>query len=397
MGWSQRLIACCIVCLILSLAYQGHDISIRYGVQVVNSVPSSSDAAANNIATFNLTVRVANHQSRGSVQVQALLEDNPSSPIATVKSQDVSSPTKRRNETSIPKLEASHSPRDDTTPNLDTTRNDDDTPLHRHRMPISIVVQLSGEMGNNLHKIAFGRALQNLLKERYQIMDTQLVFRRQERGGKWVFPKRDIQQCFPNLRHYDFELGNSDEFNERRRQQANWLGHDAAFQLLELQNGISASDIDKGLEYLHHLIDTKNPMDGDPSSTMMMEPSPPDANISLPFIYSQAFVDYSLIDRFYNDFRELFTFDELACCNLVPDADESVFVSKNVQTPIILLRMDTCILLFPNNGSHLLGAFISALLFGVSALSQLYCRATTKMEKQGVRRAQSQPNRQRLV
>jgi hypothetical protein len=367
--------------LSLRIVYQSHNLSTRYGVQV-DSAQSTSDAAnyLNHIATFNSSSQVAN-QSRGGIQAL----ETPL-PIVTVtntddilESQEVSS-SSDRNATIIPKLRvANHSSRGDT-PNLDTgsstqwtistlynstiptnrsqsetpsirpfeepnktsaikdNTNADDMPLNRREMPISVVVQLSGEMGNNLHKIAFGRALQNLAKERYR-MDTQLVFRRQERGGKWVFAKKDIQQCFPNLRHVDFQLGNSDEFDTRRSQQANWLGRDA-FQLLQLQNGINSSHIDKGLEYLHHLVANR-------TDRTIMEP--PNANISLPFIYSLAFVDYSLIDRYYNDFRELFTFDELACCNLVPDADESVFVSKKVQT----LSFCGCMLCYPNHGSYL--------------------------------------------
>jgi hypothetical protein len=364
MAWRQRRIVCCIVCLILSLVYQNHDISTRYGVLQADYSAQFSSNATNNLnhnATFNSSsllreavLLVANHSSGG---IQAL--ETPS-PIATMgntderleSSQEDSSPSKR-NATIIPKHGANHSSRNDT-PNFDNTSSlstrwtistpnnltiptnkvhsetpfsianttsADNMPLNNRskKLPISIVVQLSGEMGNNLHKIAFGRALQNLLFQRYQ-MDTQLVFRRQERGGKWVFARKDIQQCFPNLRDFDFVLGNSDEFDERRRQQANWLKDREAFQLLELPNGINASLVDKGLEYLHRLVANQTT----DRTTMEL---PPNANISLPFIYSQAFVNYSLIDQFYNDFRELFAFDELACCNLLPDADESVFVS----------------------------------------------------------------------
>ena len=369
--------------------------STRFGVQV-DSAQSTGDTANN--ASFNSSSPA--NRSRGGI-------------IATMRNTD----EKSRNASIIAKVRADHSSRGDT-PNLDTSSSPqwtistvnnstipttkrksetltikpleeptkttrskhyiaittiaDDMPLNRLTKPISIVVQLSGEMGNNLHKIAFGRALQNLVKERYQ-MNTELVFRRQERGGKWVFAKKDIQKCFPNLRHIDFELGNSDEFDERRSQQTNWVGREAS-QLLELQNGINASHIDKGLEYLHRLV----------ANQTDRTKEPPNANISLPFIYSQNFVDYSLIDRYYDDFRELFAFDEEACCNLGPDADESVFVSKVKRTDIVLLRMHVSVSKWLTLGKS--SAF-------VLALSQLYCRATTKMEKQGVRRAQSQPNR----
>ena len=189
----------------------------------------------------------------------------------------------------------------------------------KHGRPISVVVQLSGEMGNNLHKIAFGRALQNMIWERYQ-MGTVLVLQHQEKGGKWVSAMQNIQRCFPNLRTYDFELGNQPEFVRRRHQQRDWLRfvmNSTSSSRLEIPNGADDTYIDQTLDYLYRIVTSNR------TQLPLLETN---ATITFPFLYSQAFVGYAYIDRFYDDFQRFFAFDNEECCEHVPYADESVFV-----------------------------------------------------------------------
>jgi hypothetical protein len=180
----------------------------------------------------------------------------------------------------------------------------------------SIVVQLSGEMGNHLQKIAFGRAIQNMLFDKYGIA-SDLVLQHQQRGGKWVSAMRDLKQCFPKLRHFDFELGNSPEFTERLQQQKKWLG-DKSAELI-FPNLVSIASVDQGLDYLANLLRTNH------SSIPEIGI---DANISLPFVYAQSFVDFPFIDQYYSDLRKFFSFDDASCCMEIPRPDESVFVSN---------------------------------------------------------------------
>ena len=352
------------MCLILSLKslYRTNDLWTLSGIPVdsAQSAQFTSNPANNLNHTANATLNMDKRLKDATI-----ITNNATIPVIM--------PIQEPNQTSTATIE--HNIETNTSSTGDIHSN---MPLNlnRRKIPISIVVQLSGEMGNNLHKIAFGRALQNLVKERYQ-MDTKLVFRHQEskiKRLKWISAKNDIQKCFPKLRHFDFELGNSDEFEKRRSQQANWLGGEAA-QLLQLENGISASQTDKGLEYLQRLVANQ-------TDRTIMEP--PNANISLPFIYSLNFVDYSWIDRYYDDFRELLTFDELACCNLVPGADESVFVSEVKSTDTILLQMHVPV----SNGSH----FMSHLHLN---LYQHFRNYITEMPKQWKRKGfiELSPNR----
>jgi hypothetical protein len=179
---------------------------------------------------------------------------------------------------------------------------------------ITMVVGLSGEMGNHLQKIAFARALQNMLYERYSIR-TELIMQHQERGGKWVSAVQNLKECFPNLRHYDFERGNAPSFYQRLQQQNEWLGRDEASKLV-FPNLVSQERVDEGLEFLASLA-RKN-------STIPLD----DHNISLPFLYVQAFAELSHIDSHLSDLRQLFSLDRASCCKEIPQPDESVFVSS---------------------------------------------------------------------
>lgn len=185
----------------------------------------------------------------------------------------------------------------------------------------TIVVQLSGEMGNHLHKIAFGRMLQIRLLEKYAIR-TKLVMRHQDRGGKWVRAGRDTIQCFPNLRHYDLSLGNSPEFQTRAYQQRMWLGPQNASRL-NLPHLASNDLTNDSLSYFAELVrqSEKN------STVENFELGRANRTISLPFLYVNAFADFSHIDDHYEEYRHLFSLDHAACCRQTAQPDETVFVS----------------------------------------------------------------------
>ncbi len=173
---------------------------------------------------------------------------------------------------------------------------------------ISIVVQLSGELGNCLFKVAFGYAIQRILWDDYAI-HSHLVLRHQD-SSKWRRARRDMQACFPRFRSMDFTLGNSIEFQKRLLQQEEWLGTENASKL------VIAGKIHEGLSFLKELLEHSNSVATEPS-----------ANISLPFIQTTAFANLTHVDAYYHGLRRLFTFDDEACCGVVPELDEVVFVS----------------------------------------------------------------------
>jgi hypothetical protein len=184
--------------------------------------------------------------------------------------------------------------------------------------PATIVVQLSGEMGNQLSKIAHGHALFLWLKREFRL-DATVVLRHQTHP-KWVGGRDNVQNCFPATRSYDFSGANTLEFENRSRQQSAWLGS----SLDAINNPESAANVSSALQLFAQLN----------RSEMHEQHSMSNSNISLPFLYADLLVSNDLfMDRFYDDFRELFRFDS-ACCHHRPEPDESVFVSVLGQTTL---------------------------------------------------------------
>jgi len=150
---------------------------------------------------------------------------------------------------------------------------------------ITIVVQLRGEMANNLLSIGSGFVTQKILSEKYGIHNTKLVLRHQSKP-KWVHGMTDIKNCFPNLRQFDFSLGNTPEFDERKKQQESWLGKKNSSKLI-LNFRDTGSKLMEGLEYL---VGLKPP----PASIITNQ-----GNISIPFflyrVLCERYVDRSIL------------------------------------------------------------------------------------------------------
>ena len=112
----------------------------------------------------------------------------------------------------------------------------------------TIVIQLSGELANNLHHIAHGIGLQQLAKDKYGI-DANLVLRHfvgpnnRAPKPKWKAARDDIRQCFPTLAQWDITRGNSKDFDQRKRLQEQWLGQGTVDHLTGLVNSANPSSM----------------------------------------------------------------------------------------------------------------------------------------------------------
>ena len=209
-----------------------------------------------------------------------------------------------------------------------STGLDIQTDLHLPK-EATIVIQLSGEMANNLQHIAHGVGLQLWLKELFDI-PSNVILRHFEGPNnrspkpKWKSARNDILQCFPFLKHWDFTAGNSKEFLKRQSQQKTWLGEQRMDQMIGMVNGQTSEEIESGLVLLKDII-LNNP------SRPIVED---DATIRLPYIYSESLDVYPLLDRYYDQFRRLFQIDPTACCTQRPLANESVFHFRNFQSEL---------------------------------------------------------------
>ncbi len=191
---------------------------------------------------------------------------------------------------------------------------------------ISIIVELSGELGNHLNHIAHGRILQIMLLRDYNIV-THLVLRRNSNDEKYRRTQRQLTKCFTKLRQLEFHQPQSSALTSQKtldRIQATLLGKDLA-DALHLYGGTSINMTQQSIQVLasqvkkQHVFAMRN-------ETMAAK------GVSFPFLRTNAMINRDMMDKFYDELREFFDFDEEACCAMedLPDPNVTVFVSHEI-------------------------------------------------------------------
>jgi hypothetical protein len=200
---------------------------------------------------------------------------------------------------------------------------DSSLPLGHPNNPVSLVIQLSGEMGNQLGKLAYGYGLKWILEEDYNT-SSKVIFRHQVPSKKWIRAEKSLKSCFPKFRGIDFAKGNTKEFEVRQKETKEWLGdkyHSFA------RCGAEAC-IREGLEnFVRNLSNTTHP----PPEI------PVNANITQPFLYADTITLLSYVtDRFYDRWIDLFEFDlnNPNCCDSTRRAqpNETVLHARGYKT-----------------------------------------------------------------
>jgi hypothetical protein len=191
----------------------------------------------------------------------------------------------------------------------------------------TIVVFLTGHFGNYISGIAHAKGLQLSLLKEYGIRADLALFHDQN-PRVWKRVRRELQLCFPNLRPLDFAKANGPEYQERARQQNEWLGTQQRRRLSSINQAINPpyalvgvineTNVMAGLQHYHELLT-------DPTRPNI----PANANLAVPFLFSTTFSSSFVVDKFYDEIRNFLQFDD-SCCGQVPDPDESVFVSINL-------------------------------------------------------------------
>ena len=225
----------------------------------------------------------------------------------------------------------------------------------------SIVIQLTGEMGNNLNKIAYGYGLQLLAERRYNIT-TNLVMRHQEEHPKWRLAVQNLQQCFPNLKEFDYSAGNTVEFREKQLQQTLYYNADIGVEvdndadmnsavgqyLLNIPNSnevttnVALEKFSKIVKKQQTILNKNIESEGfDPELVQLLKQqqqgdksNPINTTIRLPFIYANHMVDDYMKDILFDEYHTFFNFDNEACCNILPDENEIVYHFRNFKTEL---------------------------------------------------------------
>jgi hypothetical protein len=213
---------------------------------------------------------------------------------------------------------------------------------------IDLVVILSGELGNNLLKIAFGKIIQCFALEE-GMFNFSLRFVSQGLR-KSISARHDVEQCFskhfsPNLVNLAEWKLNSADWKEivdiqttviERFYQGENDDPIQAIALLQITNPYSFDTIRHHLENLQDILYRMNlqkQIDETRYNDFFISNSDADGreiteihNLSLPFLIANAFPVFSLLDRYWEEISELFTFstDEQRCCSTKPEVDETV-------------------------------------------------------------------------
>ena len=200
---------------------------------------------------------------------------------------------------------------------------DSSLPLGHHNNPVSLVIQLSDEMGNQLGKLAYGYGLKWILEEDYNT-SSKVIMRHQVPGKKWIRAEKSMKSCFPKFRGIDFAKGNTKEFEVRQKEMKEWLGD----KYHSFANCGAEACIREGLEkFVRNLSNTTHP----PPEI------PVNANITQPFLYADTITRLSYVtDRFYDRWIDLFEFDlnNPNCCDSTRRAqpNETVLHARGYKT-----------------------------------------------------------------
>lgn len=186
----------------------------------------------------------------------------------------------------------------------------------------TIIIHMSGEMGNHINHIAHAYPIAWWAKRKYGIK-TRMIIRDQVIRGR-ISPKSGsvktiFMKCFPHLQTlYDGPRANSPEYGIRIAQQHAWdMANDTVLE--HINNDIrTESDVDVTLEHLQLLVQS--------DSIPVIDEN---ATIILPLLMSIRMENALFVDWFYHDLRWLLTFNDTACCKALPDADETVLHYRN--------------------------------------------------------------------
>jgi hypothetical protein len=189
-------------------------------------------------------------------------------------------------------------------------------PLGHPDNPVSIVISLGGEMGNQISMIAHGYSLKWMLEEDYNISAVAML--KHQEHAKWIRARESMVTCFPSTRLMNFEAGNVPEFKNHGSLQRRWLG-DRFNDLFTLTMKTKEVEIRESLDALAQVL----------SNTTLARPvEAPNANFTLPFLLSSSYAMMGYVnDRYYERLRDMFRFDfeNPKCCGTeIPQANETV-------------------------------------------------------------------------
>ena len=225
----------------------------------------------------------------------------------------------------------------------DIIENDNITKFTMKMVNADLVVTLSGELGNNLLKIASGKIIQLKALEDGRF---NFTLRYLSQGlSKSDKARNEVHKCFS--RHFSPDKVNLNEWaldtekwNEIVQSQSSivesyytdWDEPNRASRLLNIET-MTDESIQSFLDHLEDVTNrmyssAENPFSYQNESFFQDDKGKQNVknhnSLSLPFVIAHVFPPISFLDDYWDDLSELFTFNETACCRERPDVDETV-------------------------------------------------------------------------
>jgi hypothetical protein len=186
---------------------------------------------------------------------------------------------------------------------------------------VDIVVQMSGELGNHLSKLASGVGIAIALRDTYGI-PSNLRLRHQDGGTqKWRDAVSHLQSCFPFARDLNFSEAQAAVATSSSSR------YDGVNSDNETMIRTAILNIANDAALIHSTNNNNTNYNNNESSSSVSSALAPPINIS---VYSNHLsVLDAYMDRYYDVYRDYFRMDDESCCNdgiiQRPAPDEIVF------------------------------------------------------------------------
>eukprot|EP00980_Cylindrotheca_fusiformis_P010684 scaffold2391_cov113-Cylindrotheca_fusiformis.AAC.1 len=194
---------------------------------------------------------------------------------------------------------------------------------------VLIIVKLSAEMGNQLHRIANGQCVKHLVEERFGLQTKFFII-----PDRW----KDVEatrQAFPNVHLHIPAKETAEDLENAHQLQSAWINGLLANSGLNLTNVRVPTILSERFcgrdECYADLLNLLN-------QTLHMHSRPiapvGGTNTTLPLVYVDKFLGSLCWHLMFDKFKDFFKLDEDAICNQVPDPDESVFHFRNYRAEL---------------------------------------------------------------
>ena len=200
------------------------------------------------------------------------------------------------------------------------------SPQQRVHRNITLIVQLRGELGNQLSVLANARITQLLARAKYPHIHMHLVGQHQY-DTKWTRGRDVLIQCFNAFTDFDFEGGtHNEEFRIVQNLQQAWLNVAERNQLSNVRS----------FHFLDSLLlqqeQNQNDRHNTTGSSIPQLPSTV-SKYSLPYLTASSFswIDCLRNEGYYNEMRQWLQFNMKECCNsnVRPNDNDIVFHYRN--------------------------------------------------------------------